>query len=76
MRSALKGFEGEIKALQVENVKLEKKLDGSKESIQKRLEINQKLSDYEDLKRTVEAIPAEILAAYSALNATEKTVEI
>ena len=49
MRSALKGFEGEIKALQAENAKLEKKLDSSKESIQKRFEINQKLSDYEDL---------------------------
>ena len=76
MRSALKGFEGEIKALKAENARLEKDLDVSKESIQKRLEINQKLSDYEDLKRTVEAIPTEILAAYSALNATEKTVEI
>ena len=76
MRSALKGFEGEIKALKAENARLEKDLDGSKESIQKRLEINQKLSDYEDLKRTVEAIPDEILKAYSTLNATEKTVEI
>ena len=56
--------------------KLEKDIDGSKESIQKRLEINQKLSEYEDLKRTVEAIPDEILKAYSTLNATEKMVEI
>ena len=76
MRSALKGFEGEIKALQAENVKLGKKLDSSKESIQKQLEINQKLSDYEDLKRTVDAIPAEILRAYSTLNMTSKRVEI
>ena len=76
MRSALKGFEGEINALQAENTKLEKKLDGSKESIQKRLEINQKLSDYEDLKRTVEAIPDEILKAYSTLNATTKGAEL
>ena len=76
MLSALKGFEGEIKALKAENAKLEKKLDGSKEGIQKRLEINQKLSDYEDLKRTVEAIPDEILRAYSTLNATVKGVEI
>ena len=76
MRSALKGFEGEIKALQAENAKFEKKLDGSRESIKKRLEINQKLSDYEDLKRTVDAIPAEILRAYSTLNMTSKRVEI
>ena len=76
MRSALKGFEDEIKALQAENTKLEKKLDDSKESIQKRIENNQKLTEYEDLKRTFEAIPAEILAAYSTLNAAVKGVEI
>ena len=31
---------------------------------------------YEDLKRTVEAIPAEILRAYSTLTATAKGMEI
>ena len=51
MKTVLRGYEGEIKALQAENAKLEKDLDGSKESIQKRLEINQKLSEYEDLKQ-------------------------
>ena len=65
MRSALKGFEDEIKVLQAENAKLEKDLDASKESIQKRIENNQKLTEYEDLKRTVDAMPKEILDAYT-----------
>ena len=76
MKTVLRGYEGEIKALKSENARLEKDINGSKESIQKRLEINQKLSDYEDLKRTVEAIPDEILRAYSTLNAAVKGVEI
>lgn len=72
MKTVLRGYECKISALKAENARIEKDIDSSKESIQKRLEINQKLTEYEDLKRTVEAIPAEILAAYSTLNATAK----
>ena len=43
---------------------LEKKLDDSKESTLKKLEISHKLQEYEELKKTVENIPPEILGAY------------
>lgn len=72
MRSELKKLDKAFSDLKSEKAKLEKEVDRSKENVQKRLEIAQKLSDYEDLKQAVEAIPQEILKAYSTLKVTEK----
>lgn len=72
MRSELKKLDRAFAELKSEKAELEKEVEKSKESIQKRLEIAQKLNDYEDLKQVVEAIPPEILRAYSTLKVTEK----
>ena len=62
MRTKLKKYDKAFKELTAENEELEKKLDSaSKESVRKRLEINQKLGEFEELKRTVEALPPELL---------------
>ena len=50
-----------------ENATLEQKLNSaSRESIQKKLEIQRKLSELDELRRTVDAIPDEVIRAYSA----------
>ena len=38
----------------------------SRESIQKKLEIQRKLSELDELRRTVDAIPDEVIRAYTA----------
>lgn len=75
MRFELSKLNKAFADLKSEKAKLENEVDRSKESVQKRLEIAQKLSDYEDLKQTIEAIPQEILKAYSALKETEKETQ-
>lgn len=72
MRSELKKLDRAFAELKSEKTKLENEVESRKESVQKRLEIAQKLNDYEDLKQTVGAIPQEILQAYSTLKVTEK----
>ena len=64
MKTKLKKYDTAYKLLKAENAELEQKLDASKESIHKRLETAQKLQELESLRKTVEAIPPEILAAY------------
>lgn len=64
MQTQMNKFDSAYKELQKENAQLEKEVDAGKESILRRIEIGQKLGDLEDLRRTVEAIPPEILAAY------------
>ena len=55
------------KELTAENATLEQKLNSaSRESIQKKLEIQRKLSELDELRRTVDAIPDEVIRAYSA----------
>ena len=55
------------KELTAENTELEKELNSaSRESIQKKLEIQRKLSELDELRRTVDAIPAEVIRAYTA----------
>ena len=62
LRTKLKRYDKAYKELTEEVSELEKKLNStSKESVQKKLEINQKLSEFEELKRTVEALPPELL---------------
>ena len=64
MRAKLKKYDKLYKELSAENGTLEQRLDSvSRESIQKRLEIQRKLSDLDELRRTVEVLPPEILQA-------------
>ena len=64
MRTRLKKYDGLYRELSEEKAALEKKLDSaSRESVRKKLEINQKLSELEELRRTVEMLPPEILRA-------------
>ena len=64
MRTRLKKYDGLYQQLAEEKAALEKKLDSaSRESVRKKLEINQKLSELEELRRTVEMLPTEILQA-------------
>ena len=64
MQTKLKKYDGLYRELTEERATLEKKLaSASGESIRKKLEINQKLSKLEELRRTVEMLPPEILQA-------------
>ena len=67
MRTKLKKYDKTYKELTAENAELEKKLNSaSRESIQKKLEIQRKLSELDELRRTVDAIPDEAIRAYTA----------
>ena len=46
---------------------MKKQVDSSKESIKRRLEVSQQLQELEELRRTVEHIPPEILQAYQSV---------
>ena len=64
MRTKLKKYDKTYKELIEENAELEKKLaSASKDSVQKKLEINQKLNELDELRRTVEVLPTEVLQA-------------
>ncbi len=67
MRTLLKKYDGAYKQLRYENAKLEKALDASKESVRQQLETAQKLRELEELRRTVENIPPEIMEAYQPM---------
>ena len=67
MRTRLKKYDKTYKELTAENAELEKELNSaSRESIQKKLEIQRKLSELDELRRTVDAIPHEVIRAYTA----------
>ena len=67
MRTKLKKYDKTYKELTEENAELEKKLSSaSKESVRKKLEISQKLNELDELRRTVDAIPNEVIRAYTA----------
>lgn len=61
MRTKLKKYDKAYKELAAENAELEKKLDKSKESALKKLEINRQLGELEELRRTVAELPPEVL---------------
>ena len=64
MRTKLKKYDGLYRELAEENAALEKKLaSASGESIRKKLEIDQKFRELEELRHTVEMLPPEILQA-------------
>ena len=67
MRTKLKKYDKTYKELTEENAELEKKLSSaSKESVRKKLEISQKLNELDELRRTVDTIPEEVIRAYTA----------
>ena len=67
MRTKLKKYDKTYKELTAENATLEQKLNSaSRESIQKKLEIQRRLSELDELRRTVDAIPDEVIRAYTA----------
>lgn len=62
MRTKLKRYDKAYKELTEEVSELEKKLDSaSKDSVQRKLEINQKLSELEELRKTVDGLPPELI---------------
>ena len=66
MRTKLKKYDKTYKELTAENVELEKELNSaSRESIQKKLEIQRKLSELDELRRTMNSIPDAIIREYT-----------
>ena len=74
MRTQLKRYDSAFKTLKAEKAELEQEVNASKESVVKRLELMQKLNDYEELRRTVEAIPPEIMREYAARSKAKSAV--
>ena len=73
MQSQMRKYDAAYRALRAENAGLKKQVDSSKESIRHQLEVAQKLQKLEELRRTVENIPQEILRAYqSAVRGNER----
>ncbi len=66
MRTKLKKYDKTYKELTEENEELEKELNSaSRESIQKKLEIQRKLSELDELRRTVDSIPDAVIREYT-----------
>ena len=65
MRTSLKKYSAAFREMKEENLRLEKALDNRKESVLRRLEIQQKLGEYEELKKVVDRIPRAILDAWA-----------
>ena len=66
MRTRLKKYDKTYKGLTAENAELEKELNSaSRESIQKKLEIQRKLSELDELRRTMDSIPDAIIREYT-----------
>ena len=66
MRTRLKKYDKTYKELTAENAELEKELNSaSRESIQKKLEIQRKLSELDELRRTVDSIPDAVIREYT-----------
>ena len=64
LRTKLRKHDAAYKTLTAENAALEKQLDAaSEESVLKKLEINEKLRELDELHRMVDGIPPEILQA-------------
>ena len=64
LRTKLKKYDAAYQALAAENAAMEKQLDASsKESVLKKLEINEKLRELDELHRMVDVLPPEILQA-------------
>lgn len=64
MQTQMRKYDAAYKALRAENAGLKKQVNSSKESIKRQLEVSQQLQELEELRRTVDHIPPEILQAY------------
>ena len=64
MQTQMMKYDTAYKALRAENAGLKKQVNSSKESIKRQLEVSQQLQELEELRRTVDNIPPEILQAY------------
>lgn len=69
MKTQLKKYDAVYKQLKSDNSLLEKKLDASKGSILEQLKTADKLRELEELRRTVDALPPEVLNLYKSQNA-------
>ena len=70
LRTKLKKYDAAYQTLTAENAALEKQLGAaSKESVLKKLEINEKLRELDELHRMVDGIPPEILQAAKQVSA-------
>lgn len=70
LRTKLKKYDAAYKALTAENAAMEKQLGAaSKESVRKKLEINEKLRELDELHRMVDVLPPEILQAAKQVSA-------
>ena len=67
MQTQMKKYDSVYRSLKAENVELKKQVDSSKESVRHQLEVAQQLQELEELRRTVENIPPEILKAYQPM---------
>ncbi len=72
MRTKLKKYDRAYRELRAENAALERQVESSKESTLKRLEIGRQLSELEELRRTVDAIPEEIMNRYTCKSANRE----
>lgn len=72
MQTQMRKYDTAYKALRTENAELKKQVDSSKESVRHRLEVSQQLQELEDLRRTVDNIPPEILQAYRSVPKFQK----
>lgn len=72
MQTQMRKYNTAYKALRAENAELKKQVDSSKESVRHRLEVSQQLQELEDLRRTVDNIPPEILQAYRSVPKFQK----
>lgn len=72
MRTKLKKYDRVYRELRAENTALERQVESSKESTLKRLEIGRQLSELEELRRTVDAIPDEIMNRYTGKSANRE----
>ncbi len=68
MQTQMRKYDAAYRALRAENAGLKKQVDSSKESIKHRLEVSQQLQELEELRRTVENIPPEIMRAYQSVS--------
>lgn len=72
MQTQMRKYDAAYKALQAENTGLKKQVNSSKESIKRQLEVSQQLQELEELRRTVDHIPPEILQAYQSEHHTKQ----
>ncbi len=68
MQTQMRKYDAAYRTLRSENAGLKKQVDSSKESVRHQLEVAQQLQELEELRRTVENIPPEILRAYQSVS--------